>query len=197
MHQIRAGPRMHRRGVDRSNRFDLGSGEATRSVVSLAQQHSRIDLAVLRIFDDAVLNAVLGIACVESGLVDDWKFAFRDEALRGSVCCLIDPHLGDAVMGAPVRESDRRGHVEVGGPILHELQRVAAARAPALIHQRELGTCLVERGDDLSSRGRPSGDRPRSRCRKTSSQVSRLSRVRGWCRRWPPTPEESNHSCVS
>ena len=56
-----------------------------------------------------------------------------NEALRGLVGRLVDPHLRDAVVGAVVGEPDGIGDVEIGGPVLHHLQRVPAAGAHSFI----------------------------------------------------------------
>ena len=62
---------MHGRRVDGADRFDLRRGQAVGAVAVLAEQHRRIERAVRGVFDDAVFDAVLGVAGIERGLMDD------------------------------------------------------------------------------------------------------------------------------
>src|SRR5262249_43996552 len=65
---IRLRPRVHRRGINRPDRFDLRRRETVRSVAVPAQQRAGIERAVRWILDYAILDSILCIARSESTL---------------------------------------------------------------------------------------------------------------------------------
>ena len=77
-----AGPGIHDRRVEFLRRLHLRRRQAVRRVRALAQRHCRIELALQRIVDDAVLHAVLRVAGIQRGLMQHHEFLLGNVAGR-------------------------------------------------------------------------------------------------------------------
>ena len=97
-----------------------------------------------------VLDAVVGVAGVEHGLVEHRQLARGQQRIRRPVRRVVEPHLRHAVARAVVGEVHRDRRVEVVGKALHHRHHVARAAAAALVHHREGGAArVIRRGERL------------------------------------------------
>ena len=79
--------------VNLANSVHLRGRETVRPVGALALKHRGIELASLRVLEDAVLHSIETIAGIENGLMDHRQLCGRDVAGRRSVRRIVQPHL--------------------------------------------------------------------------------------------------------
>ena len=98
--------RMLQSVINLGDGIHLSGGQAIIGIVALAQQRGGIEIALARIVNQAVLDAISLIASGKRGVVDERQFLLRNEVFRGAV---RDPR-GMEFARPHVRRKTRRSH---------------------------------------------------------------------------------------
>ena len=104
----------HGRRVDPARRFDLRRGQARRLVGAGALQDLRVEPALPRIVDQAILEAVGGVAGVDRRAMDGRVLGRGNVARRAAVNGVRHPQLRDQLMGSMVDRGSGDDAVVVG-----------------------------------------------------------------------------------
>src|SRR5690242_10646851 len=71
---------------------DLSGSQAVSRIACTALQHFRIELALSRVFQHAILDAILRVASLEHGVMNDSELRLRQIGLLCLVIVLRDPY---------------------------------------------------------------------------------------------------------
>src|SRR4029077_11781850 len=112
--------------------FHLRRGEARRAVAALALEDLRIEVAARRIVDEAVLEAVKGVACTNNRLMDHRILAGWDEARLILQHGLGHPDAPGVKVGLGICGSARDDAVEIVWEPLRFHNRLTSARRTSI-----------------------------------------------------------------